>query len=78
MTETTNSTETVQPEAKLVDNFPYGKRSEKQTGNNLFQDVICKPFEEARALMKDLGPRKLTPAQRKRKAKNRSKQKARR
>lgn len=75
MTETTNSTETVQPEAKPVDNSPYGKRDERQTGNNLFQDTICRAYDEAREYLK-ANPRVLTVSQRKRKAKNRAARKA--
>ena len=54
---------------------PYGQRHEKQTGNNLFQDCICKPYAEAAAFLK-ANPRRLTAAQQKRKAKNRAKRKA--
>lgn len=54
---------------------PYEQRNEKQTGNNLFQDVICKPFEAARDFMK-ANPRTLTASQMKRKSKSRSKRKA--
>lgn len=54
----------------------YGKRFEKQTGNNLFQDVIAGPFTAAREMLKASGVRALTPSQRKRKTKNRAKRKA--
>lgn len=54
---------------------PYEQRNEKQTGNNLFQDTICKPFEAAREFMK-ANPRVLTARQQKQKAKNRAKRKA--
>lgn len=54
---------------------PYEKRNEKQTGNNLFQDVVVRPLHAARDFLK-ANPRKLTPVQLKRKAKNRAKRKA--
>lgn len=72
---TESNTVITSPETKPVDNSPYGKRDEKQTGNNLFQDCIAGPYAKALAFMK-ANPRVLTPSQRKRKAKNRAARKA--
>lgn len=47
----------------------------KQVGNDLFQQVVINPIRAALQYQKALGPRKLTPAQQKRKAKNRAKRK---
>lgn len=57
---------------------PYGKETETQVGNNLFQDVVAKPYKAAYDMVRALGPRQLTPEQRKRKAKNRAKRKGQR
>lgn len=49
----------------------------KQVGNDLFQQVVVRPYAQAVAFMRSLGARPLTSSQAKRKVKNRAKRKMR-
>lgn len=56
----------------------FEKSSPEQLGNDLFQLCVAQPYARARAMVKAMGPRQLTPHQQKVRAKNRAKRKGRR